>query len=72
MDTAKDIMDHFINRAKHLQEFTVCVDTPHDFRMNGIVPFDINIKDGELEAKVWAVNFEEAVNCLDMWLENCK
>jgi len=72
MNTAKDIMDQFINRAKNLQEFTVCVDTPHDFRMNGVVPFDISIKDGELEAKVWAVDFEEAVNRLDEWIETCK
>jgi len=72
MSTAKDIMDQFINRAKNLQEFIVCVDTPHDFRMNGVVPFDINIKDGELEAKVWAVDFEEAVNRLDEWIETCK
>ena len=72
MDTAKDIMDHFINRAKSLQEFTVCVNVPHDFRFNGVVPFDINIKDDELEAKVWAVDFEEAVNRLDEWIETCK
>ncbi len=72
MTTAKDIMDHFINRAKNLQEFTVCTTVPHDFRFNGVVPFDINIRDDELEAKVWAVDFEEAVNRLDEWIETCK
>ena len=72
MSTAKDIMDHFINRAKNLQEFTVCTNVPHDFRFNGVVPFDINIKDEEIEAKVWAVDFEEAVNRLDEWIETCK
>jgi hypothetical protein len=72
MSTAKDIMDHFINRAKNLQEFTVCVNVPHDFRFNGVIPFDINIRDDELEAKVWAVDFEEAVNRLDEWIETCK
>jgi hypothetical protein len=72
MNTAKDIMDHFINRAKNLEEFTVCVNVPHDFRFNGVIPFDINVKDGELEAKVWAVDFEEAVNRLDAWIETCK
>jgi len=59
MSTAKDIMDHFINRAKNLQEFTVCVNVPHDFRFNGVVPFDINIKDDEIEAKVYAVDFKK-------------
>lgn len=72
MTTAKDITDHFINRAKHLQEFTVCVNVPHDFKFNGVVPFDMQIKDEEIEAKVWAVDFEEAVNRLDEWLETCK
>lgn len=72
MNTAKDIMDHFISRAKHLQEFTVCVNVPHDFRFNGVVPFDIQIKNEEIEAKVFAVDFEEAVNRLDEWLETCK
>ena len=72
MSTAKDIMDHFINRAKNLQEFTICVNVPHDFKFNGVVPFDINIRDDEIEAKVWAVNFEEAINRLDEWIETCK
>jgi hypothetical protein len=72
MSTAKDIMDHFISRAKNLQEFTVCVDVPDDFKFNGIVPFDMNIINNEIEAKVWAVDFEEAVNRLDEWIETCK
>jgi len=72
MSTAKDIMDHFISRAKNLQEFVVCVNVPHDFRFNGVVPFDINIKNDEIEAKVYAVDFEEAVNRLDAWLETCR
>jgi hypothetical protein len=72
MSTAKDIMDQFIYRAKNLQEFVVCTNVPHDFRFNGVVPFDINIINEEIEAKVWAVDFEEAVNRLDAWLETCK
>jgi hypothetical protein len=72
MSNAKDIMDHFISRAKNLQEFTVCVDVPDDFKFNGTVPFDMNIVNNEIEAKVWAVDFEEAVNRLDEWIETCK
>ena len=72
MTTAKDIMDHFINRAKQLQEFTVCVNVPDDFRFNGAVPFDMKIVNNEIEAKVWAVDFEEAVDRLDEWIELCK
>jgi hypothetical protein len=72
MSNAKDIMDQLINRAKNLQEFTVCVDVTDDFKFNGTVPFDMTIINNEIEAKVWAVDFEEAVNRLDKWIETCK
>jgi hypothetical protein len=32
----------------------------------------MNIVNNEIEAKVWAVDFEEAVNRLDEWIETCK
>ncbi len=67
-----DMATALINRAKNMQEFTVITDVPEDFRFVGVVPFDINIVEGELRAKVFAVTFEEAVAKLDNWLENCK
>ena len=67
-----DMMQHLIHRAKNLQEFVVCTNVPHDFRFNGVVPFDMSIIDGEIEAKILAIDFEEAVNTLDAWLETCK
>ena len=67
-----DMMQSLIHRAKNLQEFTVCTNVPHDFRLNGIVPFDMTIIEGEIEAKILALTFEEAVDTLDAWLENCK
>ena len=70
--TAKDIADHFINRAKNLEEFTVTVDVPEEFMLGGIVPFDMIIQEGVIYAKVWAIDFNEAVNRLDAWLEGCK
>ena len=72
MSTAKDICDQFINRAKNLNEFTITTDVPDDFRFNGTVPFDMQIKEGIIEAKVFAVDFEEAVDRLSTWLETCK
>lgn len=72
MTTAKDICDHFINRAKQLNEFTVTTTVPEDFRFNGSVPFDMQIKEGEIEAKVFAVTFEEAVERFDTWIETCR
>jgi hypothetical protein len=72
MSTAKDIMDHFIYRAKNLQEFIVETDVPDDFRFNGTIPFDLEIKENVIYAKVWGVDFDEAVSRLNDWLETCK
>jgi hypothetical protein len=72
MKTAKDIMDHFINRAKNLQEFEVTTRVPEDFRFNGVVPFDLRIEDDTIYATVWALEFDEAAKKLDDWLEICK
>ncbi len=72
MSTAKDITDHFINRAKNLQEFVVLTDVPETFRFNGYIPFDLSIKENQIEAKVYAVDFDEAVQRLSDWLETCK
>lgn len=72
MSTAKEIADHFINRAKHLHEFTVTTDVPASFKFNGLIPFDMQIKEDQLEAKVWAIDFEEAVNRLNDFLESCQ
>jgi len=67
-----DMATALINRAKNMQEFTVITEVPEDFRFNGVVPFDINIVEDELRAKVFAVDFNEAVAQLDKWLETCK
>jgi len=67
-----DMANNLIFRAKHLEEFTVTTDVPEDFRFNGIVPFDMKIEDNVIEAKVWAVDFNEAVNRLNEFLETCK
>jgi hypothetical protein len=67
-----DMANNLIFRAKHLEEFTVTTDVPEDFRFNGTVPFDMKIEDNVIEAKVWAVDFNEAVNRLNEFLETCK
>jgi len=67
-----DMATALINRAKNMQEFTVTTEVPEDFRFNGVVPFDINIVDDEIRAKVFAVDFNEAVAHLDKWLETCR
>lgn len=67
-----DMATNLINRAKNLQEFTVSTSVPEDFKFNGLVPFDLHIKEEIIEAKVLALDFNEAVNTFDKWLETCK
>ena len=67
-----DMANNLIFRAKHLNEYVVTTTIPEDFRFNGLVPFDINIKDGEIEAKVYGIDFDEAVHTFDSWLETCR
>jgi hypothetical protein len=65
-----DMATNLIFRAKNLQEFTVTTELPDDFAFQGVVPFDISIKDGQIEAKVWAVDFNEAIERLNEFLQN--
>jgi hypothetical protein len=67
-----DMMHNLIHRAKNLNEFIVSTTVPDGFRFNGLVPFDMQIKGEEIEAKVWAIDFDEAVHRFDEWLETCK
>lgn len=72
MTNARDIANNLIFRAKNLHEFTVTTDVPTGFKFNGLVPFDMSIKEGQIEAKVWAVDFDEAAHRLDQFLQNCQ
>ena len=65
-----DMATNLIFRAKNLQEFTVTTEVPDGVRFNGVVPFDINITGTMLEARVWAVDFNEAVERLNKFLQN--
>jgi hypothetical protein len=64
--------NHLIFRAKNLQEFVVETDVPEDFRFNGVIPFDISIDNNVISAKVMAIDFNEAVEKFDEWLNTCK
>jgi hypothetical protein len=67
-----DMANDLIFRAKNLNEFTVTTEVPDDFRFNGEIPFDMEIKDSIITAKVWAVDFNEAAKRLDDFLGTCK
>ena len=66
------MMQNLIHRAKNLQEFVVTTAVPDDFRFNGMGPFDMQITEGEIYAKVYGIDFNEAVTTFDKWLETCK
>lgn len=67
-----DMANNLIFRAKHLKEFVVETEVPDDFRFNGTVPFDMEIVGSIITAKVYGVDFDEAVHTFDKWLETCK
>ena len=67
---ASDMASNLIFRAKNLQEFIVTTEVPNGVRFNGTIPFDIQITGTTLEARVWAVDFDEAVHRLDEFLQN--
>jgi len=66
------MMQNLIHRAKNLQEFVVETTVPEEFQFNGVIPFDMQIKDSIITAKVMALDFDEAVTQLDNFLESCK
>ena len=70
--STQDMVDALIHRAKNINEFTVTTEVPENFRFNGVIPFDIQIKDGIIYAQVWALEFDEAVTTFDQYLETCR
>ena len=70
--STKDMVDALIYRAKNLNEYTITTDVPENFRFNGVIPFDIQIKDGIIYAQIWALEFDEAVKTFDEYLETCR
>jgi hypothetical protein len=65
-----DMAQALIHRAKNLQEYAVELELTEPLRFNGVVPFDISIKDQLLVAKVYAVDFDEAVSMVHNYLES--
>jgi hypothetical protein len=59
-----------IHRAKNLQEYAVELELTEPLRLNGVIPFDISIKDDILTARVYAMDFDEAVNIVSTYIES--
>jgi hypothetical protein len=67
-----ELTNNLIDRAKNLQEFTVSITLPEDFRFNGLVPFDFSANGNKAKIKVFAINVDEANDKVSEWLETCK
>jgi len=67
-----DMVEALMHRMKNLHEFVVTTEVPDGMRFNGLVPFDIQIKDGIIYARVWALEFDEAVEKFNEYLGTCK
>jgi len=63
-----DMAMNLIYRAKNLQEFIIEVEVPGNFRFNGVIPFDMTIEDNIMKAKVYGLDFDEAVARFDKYL----
>jgi hypothetical protein len=65
-----DMATALINRARNLQEFAVELELTEPLKLNGVIPFDISIKDEVLTARVYAMDFNEAVNIVSTYIES--
>jgi hypothetical protein len=65
-----DMAQALIHRAKNLQEYSVELELTEPLRLNGVIPFDISIKDEVLTARVYAMDFDEAVNIVSTYIES--
>jgi hypothetical protein len=60
MPKFSDQTQQVIDRLMHLQEFTVSVPVEENWMPNGVVPFDIKIKNGIATVRVPALTEAEA------------
>ena len=67
-----DMAHNLIFSAKNINESTVTTNVPENFKFNGVVPFDMSMNNGQIEATVYGIDFDEAVDTFDKWLGTCK
>ena len=60
MPQFNDITQQTINRLMNLKEFTVSVPVEENWMPNGVVPFDIKIKNGIATVTIPALTEDEA------------
>ena len=68
MNTAQDIANSLIYRARNGRVFYVYRDVVDGIQFDGAVPFDITINNGQAEFAVLALTQDEAELQVDQWL----
>lgn len=65
-DTINQIMD----RIKNLQEFTIEVDLPENFKLHGSIPYDLKISDNKARVKIYALSYDEAYSKVNEYIQS--
>jgi uncharacterized protein YkuJ len=55
-----EVIETILNRIKNLRQFEVEVDLPDNFELNGVIPYDVSIKQNKGIFKVYASTLAEA------------
>ena len=65
-----NIVNALINRVKNLQEFEIYAHIDNHILFDGVIPFDMTIKNNVATFKVFALNKEEAHAQVNNWLKD--
>ena len=65
MASATPILD----KLRRLREYTIIVDLPPDFKMQGVMPFNVTVNDNKGIFVVLASNFKEAEKRVDDYIQ---
>ena len=55
-----EVIGTILNRIKNLRQFEVEVDLPDNFELNGVIPYDVSIKQNKGIFKVYASTLADA------------
>lgn len=70
MSTAKEITDKLIKKVKKMKTFEVIIPIPDDFAFNGVVPFDLIVKDEVMVFSVLAGDYDEALGMVEKYIDD--
>jgi hypothetical protein len=72
MSTAKDIADRLFEKMKAMQRFDVEQPVEKNWLPQGVVPFNVKVKDGIATFEVYAMSLDEAVRLVEAYVESDK